>query len=252
MSGEPDPPEIDPVASARGPARARIRRFYKQAAVAETDDGFEVQLDQRPVRTPGRTRLAVPNRPLAEALAAEWDGQGEWVEPMEMPLTRLVNSALDGVAHAPGPVADEIVSYAGSDLLCYRAESPAALVERQCAVWDPVLDWAHAALGARFVLVEGVRFAAQPPGSLAAIAAALPDDPLRLAALNTLTTLSGSALLALAAWRGALSASEAWRAAHLDEDFQAEIWGRDSEAEQRRAAHERQFNAALTLLRLAD
>ncbi|WP_248310405.1 ATP12 family protein [Bosea sp. 117] len=227
----------------------RPKRFYTRAEAAAGEGGFRVELDGRPIRTPGRNLVAVPSRDTAEALAAEWAAQGERVDPMTMPLTRLVNSALDGVARDPRAVADEIVRYAGSDLLCYRAEAPERLVDRQTLHWDPVLDWARDTLGARFILTQGIIFVDQPPSAVAAVDEALPADPLRLAALNLMTTLSGSALLALAVWHGLLSPEAAWAAAHVDEDVQIEMWGEDAEAMERRAARWRDFSAAAALLR---
>src|SRR5580704_15000656 len=130
------------------------RRFYRQAGVEDGEGGFHIVLDGRPVRTPARRPLAVPSRPLAAAIAAEWDAQGETIDPATMPLTRLANSILDGVAGALAPVAAEIEKYLGCDLLFYRAEVPQALVERQARHWDPVLTWSREVLGARFVLAQ--------------------------------------------------------------------------------------------------
>ena len=173
----------DPVEAARRAMRAPLpRRFYQQAGVDEAEGGFRVVLDGRPVRTPARRFLIAPSRRLGEAIAAEWDTQGETIDPATMPLTRLANSIIDGVAAAPEPVAADVEKYLGSDLLLYRAEGPQRLVERQGHLWDPVLAWAREALGARFVLAQGVVHAAQPEGAIAAARAAIPDDPWRLGA----------------------------------------------------------------------
>lgn len=221
------------------------KRFYKEAGAAATEGGlFRVELDGRPVRTPGRHLVAVPSRALAQALAQEWQAQGEFIDPMTMPMTRLVNSALDGVAPNMAEVGDEIVRYAGSDLLCYRTDNPAQLVALHTELWDPVLAWARERFGAIFMLSEGVVHVAQPPRTLELIAGALPDDPLRLAALNLMTTLSGSALLALAVAHGHLDVDMAWRAAHADEEVQEQLWGTDAEALDRRARRRRDFEAA--------
>lgn len=221
------------------------KRFYREAGAAEAEGGlFRVELDGRPVRTPGRNLVAVASEPLARALAEEWQAQGEFIDPMTMPMTRLVNSALDGVAANMAEVGDEIVRYAGSDLLCYRTDTPAQLVALHAELWDPVLAWARARFGAIFMLSEGVVHVAQPPRTLELIAGALPDDPLRLAALNLMTTLSGSALLALAVAHGHLDAAQAWRAAHADEEVQEQLWGTDAEALERRARRLRDFEAA--------
>ena len=228
-----------------------MKRFYKEARAAAGPDGFEVQLDGRPVRTPGRQPLRVSGEALAHAIAAEWEGQGETIDPVSMPVTRLVNSALDGVASAMDEVGGEIVRYAGSDLICYRVEGPARLVELQGQLWDPVLDWARERLGARFLLAEGVIHVAQPQASLDAVATQLPGDPLRLAALNLMTTLSGSALLSLAVLHRRLTAAEAWHAAHIDEEVQEAAWGTDREAELRREARWRDYRSAVRVLELA-
>ncbi len=225
------------------------KRFYEKAAAVATPEGFGLHLDGRPARTPGRAVLAVASLAVAEAMAAEWNAQGTLIDPATMPLTRLANTAIDGVAPRVAAVIDEIVAYAGSDLLCYRAEEPEGLVARQEARWSPVLAWARHTFGARFILVAGIRHAEQPAESLARLrAAAATPDPLRLAALNLATTLTGSALLALALARGRLTADEAWALAHLDEDWQIERWGADAEASARRALRRRDFDAAALAL----
>jgi len=242
-----EPP--DPVAAVRRDMRPPLpRRFYRQAGVEEGEGAFRIVLDGRPVRTPARRPLAVPSRALAAAIAGEWDAQGETIDPATMPLTRLANSILDGVAAAPAPVAAEIEKYLGSDLLFYRAEAPQALVERQARHWDPVLTWAREALGARFVLAQGIVYVAQPPAALAAARAAIPGDPWRLGALHVVTTLTGSALIALALLHGRLSVDEAWDAAHVDEDWNMEQWGRDALALARRAARRAELQAAAMVL----
>src|ERR1043165_4499503 len=188
---------LDPTESARRNMRPQLRRrFYQRAHVGDAAP-FAILLDNRPVRTPAGNALALPSRALGEAVAAEWDAQQERIDPAVMPLTRLVNAIIDGVAMAPAPVADEVAKYLGSDLLCYRADTPAGLVARQAQHWDPILDWAREALGARFVLAEGVVFVAQPESALSAARAAIPADPWRLGAAHVVTTLTGSALLAL-------------------------------------------------------
>ncbi len=241
----------DPVEAARRNMRPPLpRRFYQQAGVEEAEGGYRVVLDGRPVRTPARGFLIAPSRRLGEAIAAEWDAQGETIDPATMPLTRLANSIIDGVAAAPQPVAADVEKYLGSDLLFYRAEGPQRLVERQARLWDPVLACAREALGARFVLAQGVVHAAQPEGAVAAARAAIPDDPWRLGAVHVITTLTGSALLALALLRGHLTADEAWTAAHVDEDWNMEQWGRDEIALVRRAARRAELDAATTVLAL--
>jgi chaperone required for assembly of F1-ATPase len=208
-------------------------------------------LDGKPVRTPARSVLAAPTLSLAEAIAAEWEAQRGEINPGAMPLTRLANSIIDGVAAAPEGVGNEIAQYLKSDLLFYRAPGPQGLLERQTRQWDPIVAWAHEKLGARFVLAEGVIFVEQPEAALVAARAAIPqDDPWRLGALAAITTLTGSALLALAFAAGRLSIEEAWAAAHVDEDWNMEFWGRDESALQRRARRFAEMEAAATVLRL--
>ncbi|HEY4404152.1 MAG TPA: ATP12 family protein [Xanthobacteraceae bacterium] len=242
---------IDPVEAVQRSGRAQLRkRFYKNAHVDETEGGFAVRLDGRAVRSPARRVLEVPSRAHAHALAAEWNAQEELIDPVNMPLTRLANSIIDGVVDAPAAVAAEIERYLGSDLVVYRATSPQGLIARQAQVWDPLLDWAHQALGARFVLAQGIRFVAQPAAALAAARSAIPRDPWRLGALNAITTLTGSALIALAVQAGRLSADEAWAAAHVDEDWNMDFWGRDELALERRAVHFAEMKAAASVLAL--
>ncbi len=235
--------------------RPRLRaRFYRDVAVSETPDGFAILLDGRPVRTPARKVLAAPSRRLAEAIAAEWDAQRETIDPAQMPLTRLANAIIDGVAATPGPVADEVEKFLGSDLLFYRAEGPEGLVARQARHWDPVLDWAREMLGARFVLTQGVIHARQPDAAIKAAAQAIPREMSsareiwRLGALNAVTSLTGSALLALALAAGRLTEDAAWGAAHVDEDWNMQTWGRDEIALTRRAARFAEMQAAALVL----
>ena len=243
---------LDPTEAARRAMRPQLRRrFYQRAEVAEGEDGFGVLLDGRPVKTPARRALAAPTRVLVEALAAEWEAQRDVVDPATMPLTRLANSILDGVADTPAAVAMEVERYLASDLVCCRAEGPQGLVARQAGAWDPVVAWAGEALGARFVLAQGMMFAAQPEAALAAACAALPRDPWRLGALHAVTTLTGSALIALAVLNGRLSAEQAWQAAHVDEDWNMEFWGRDELALERRAFRFAEMQAACSVLRMA-
>jgi chaperone required for assembly of F1-ATPase len=226
------------------------RRFYETASTAVVAEGHAVRLDGKPVRTSAGRILAAPTLALAQALAAEWDAQRETIDPAAMPLTRLANAIIDGVSDRAGPVAAEVQRYLASDLLCYRADSPRGLVERQRQHWDPILAWAHDDLGASFSLGEGVIHVAQPEAALAAAAAAIPDDPWRLGAVNSVTTLTGSALIALALLRGRLTPDQAWQAAHVDEDWNMEQWGRDELALERRAFRFAELQAAATTLRL--
>jgi chaperone required for assembly of F1-ATPase len=238
-------------AARRGVRPALRRRFYDKAAVAPGPEGFQVVLDGKPVRTPGRRLLAAPAQLLAEAITAEWTAQQDVIDPVAMPLTRLANSIIDGVLPAPQAVAEGIAQYLGSDLVFYRAEGPRGLVERQQRHWDPVVGWARETLGAHFVLGQGVMFVEQPAEALTAARAAIPREPWRLGALSSITTLTGSALLALMLGRGQLSIEEAWAAAHVDEDWNLQFWGRDEHALERRAARFAEMGAAADVLRFA-
>lgn len=236
----------DPVKRAQLHARPELpRRFYETADVAAVDGGFAVRLDGRQTRTPAGHPVVLPARAIAEALAAEWNAQGSHIDPAGMPLSRLVNIALDGVAAAPEKVVDDIVAYAGSDLLCYRPAGPdghLALIARH---WDPVVAWAEARLGARPLLAEGLMPVAQPEAFTDAVRRALPaGPPLLVAALQSLTSLTGSALLALAIYEGRLDIDAAWAAASVDEDWNASLWGADAEAERHRARRAAEARAA--------
>ena len=238
----------DPMRAAQANMRpATIKRFYRAVDVPEVADGqHTLTLDGRGARTPGGNPITAKSRALMLKVAAEWERQRDTLDPGEMPLTRLINSAVDGVSATMAETRAEVVKYAGSDLLSYRAEEPEALAERQRLTFDPILAWAAEALGARFVLASGIVHVEQPPQSISAIRSAVGDfdEPVALAALSAMTTLTGSALLALAVARGRLSPEEAWLAAHVDENFQAERWGADREATARREARWREFEAA--------
>ncbi len=248
------PEERDPVKAARDPARPLPKRFYKEAVAAPFEGGYAVLLDGRPVNTPGKRRLAAPSQSLAEAIATEWAAQGETIDPAAMPLTRLINSALDGVAAQMADVEAEVMKYAASDLICYRAGEPESLVAAQSAAWDPLIAFARDRLGARLALAEGVMFVEQPQAALDAIAKAVrvqigkgPGAPLRLAALHVMTTLTGSAVIALAVALRDIDAATAWRAANVDEDWQMRVWGADAEALARRETRYGEFQAAAAL-----
>jgi chaperone required for assembly of F1-ATPase len=242
---------LDPTEAARRSLRPALKqRFYQSAGVADAAEGFAVTLDGRPVRTPARRTLAAPTRALGEALAAEWNAQADVIDPAKMPLTRLANTIIDGVAAAAHDVTAEIEKYLGSDLVCYRAEGPDRLVVRQAHRWDPILAFAHDAFGARFEITYGVRFVTQSGEAIAAARRGIPIDPWRLGAVHTVMTLTGSALIALAFERGAVTLDDAWAAAHVDEDWNMELWGRDELALARRAARFAEMQAAARVLEL--
>ncbi len=230
--------EDKPAGPTKSPGRetpALPKRFYKDVSVEGRDGGYAVQLDGRPVRTPRKLLLVVPTRALADAIAAEWAAQGDHIDPNSMPLSKLAITALDGVAEHKDEVAADIVKFAGSDLLCYRAEAPEGLVQLQAKAWDPVLRWLEDKIGTRFILAEGVMPVEQSQAVLDGVAEMVkPYDAMALTGLHVMTTLLGSAALALAHAQGRLSADDAWAAAHVDEDWQIAQWGVDVEAAERR------------------
>lgn len=223
-----------------------MKRFWTNVTI---DAERVVRLDDRPVRTPGRTPLALPTAALAEAVAREWRDVAETVDPRAMPLTGLANAAIDRIAADPAPFADGLARYAETDLLCYRADSPPELVARQAAIWDPLLDWARDRYDVHFTLVTGIMHRPQPDATVERLAAAVKAlDPFRLAALSPVVTITGSLVLALALLEGAAEADAVWKAAHVDEDFQAEEWGEDYLAIEAREAKRREFDAAVGFL----
>ncbi len=238
----------DPTELARRNMRALKGRFYTDAGVKEDAEGFAIVLDGRPIRTPARRALAAPRRGLAQSIAAEWQAQERFIDPAAMPMTRLANTIIDGVAAARDEVESEIAKYLGSDLVCYRAASPAGLVARQAVHWDPVVLWARNAVGAGFTVVEGVMHVAQPADAISAARARIPRDSWRLGATHAITTLTGSALIALAVAAGAIFRDAAWAAAHVDEDWNMDFWGRDEPALARRAYRFAEMVAATQVL----
>lgn len=214
------------------------RRFYKTASTVKTEEaGWCVLLDGRAVKTPLRKELLLPTEALAEAVAAEWNAQKDTIDPRLMPLTKLANTALDGVSGRESEVIVDLMSFAGRDLICYRATHPEELVERQNAVWDPLICWVRDELGAPFVVTSGVMPVEQPEDSISALRCFVEHlSPFRLAALHIMTTLTGSVVLPLAHISNHLSIDDCWSAAHIDEDFQIGRWGEDVEARARRAA----------------
>jgi chaperone required for assembly of F1-ATPase len=230
-----------------------VKRFYKDVTVIPAGTFHEVCLDGRAARTPARNKLTLPTKALAQAIAQEWEGQGDNLDSTSMPLTRLANAAIDGVANSQDEVRADIVKYAGSDLVCYRAESPAPLVERQNLAWDAILGWSRDRLDAPLLAVQGVVFAQQPSKSLQNIASKLSSfTPFQLAALHSMTTLMGSCLLAMAVAYNFHDADTVWNAAHIDEDWIIEQWGEDAEASQRRTSRKREMDAAARFFELSN
>ena len=245
--GAVDRGEIGPGKANRGRDRQVFpERFYKEVAHQPQDGGHGVFLDGKPLRTPGRQPLVLPTGEAAELLTGEWSAVEDEINPLLMPVTRLANTAVDGVSGEMQAVMEDILRYSGSDLLCYRADAPEGLVERQQTHWDPVLDWALESLKARFETVSGIMHLAQPKEAVAALGATLEShrDPFRLACIHTWTSLSGSAILAVALAEGEIDVATCWAAAHVDEDWNISQWGEDYEAAARRQQRWKDFEAA--------
>lgn len=223
----------------------KAKRFWKEAQVVEAEGGFAVELDGRPVRTPLKSAMTLPSRAMAEAVAAEWDAQEGEIRPVSMPVTRAANAAIDKVTRQHREVAEMLAAYGDSDLLCYRADSPQELVERQAEAWDPLLDWADATFGARLIPVEGVMHAPQNPRALERLAAPVHAmDAFRLTAFHDLVGISGSLVIGLAAIHEVKDIGTLWRLSRIDETWQEEQWGIDEDARAQAAMKESDFYAA--------
>lgn len=230
------------------PPATAVKRFY---AAAEATPGRTIELDGRPVKTPGRQDLALPTSALAEAIAAEWNAQGERIDPRTMPLTGLANAAIDRIASDKRAFADGLAVYGESDLLCYRAEAPPRLVQRQAEAWDPILAWARRRYDVDFVVMRGIVHAPQPDNTVAQLTQAVhARDAFELAGLSPLVTVSGSLMIALALAENAIDLDTGWTAAMLDEQWQAEQWGEDAEAAKALAARRADFEAGWRFLSL--
>ncbi len=228
-----------------------MKRFWKTVSVERTESGWEIRLDGRPVRTPGRVPLAVPTQAMADAIAGEWRAVAEDIDPRAMPLTGLANAAIDRIAPDPRTFAAGLARYGESDLLCYRSDHPVLLRERQDRVWDEPLSWARARYDVHFEIVTGIMHRDQPQATLARLEDAITARAaFELAALNQVVTITGSLVLALALAERALDADAVWAAANLDEDWQIEQWGEDMFATQARAVRQADYDAAVRFLGL--
>lgn len=231
----------------------KAKRFWTKAHVTETDDGFGILLDTRPVKTPAKATLAVPTQAMAAAISAEWDAQEEEIRPLTMPVTRAANAAIDKVTPQHAEVAEIIAAYGDADLLCYRAEGPEGLIARQQETWDPLLDWAEAHLGARLHPVTGVMHRPQDPQALAALSERVHAmDPFTLTAFHDLVSLSGSLVIGFAALEGYGRPETLWSVSRLDEIWQAEFWGVDEEAKELADLKQRQFLDAMRFRDLCE
>lgn len=228
-----------------------MKRFYKTVTIAPEGEGIAVKLDNRGVKTPHGNPLVLPTSALADAVAEEWRTQPDTIDPKSMPFTKSANTAIDGVAPRRGEIAEELLRYGSGDLLCYRADD-AKLAERQRLAWDPVLDWLAQRHNARLTITQGVTHVAQPGDAIVALGRALaPLNPFVLTGLHIATSLTGSLALALAIEDAHLTASEAFELAHLDERYQAERWGEDSEAVARLDLRSQELESTAKFMSLA-
>lgn len=228
------------------------KRFWTETAVAAKAGRFAVTLDGAEVKTPAKAALILPTRAMAETVAAEWAAQRDIVDPLSMPYTRSANAAIDKVGHQRRELADMLAAYGDCDLLCYRAETPRALADRQAGEWDPALNWAAEALGARLVPRAGVIHRPQAPAALAALSVRVHAlDPFRLTGFHDLVSLSGSLILGFAAVMGWRDAETIWRLSRLDETWQEEQWGADEEAQREAEIKRRAFLHARRFFDLA-
>lgn len=228
---------------------SRIARFYKEVAVAAEGGGYAVLLDGKPIRTPQKTQLLLPNEQFANAVASEWRAQSAKVDPAIMPVTRLANTALDGVAANREAVIAEIVGYGKTDAICYRADVPEELATLQARTWDPLLNWAESRFDAALICTRGLRFVKQPDEAVMALQNAVAKyDAFGLAALATAASICHSLVVALALAEGRLDPHQAYQAAHIEAEYQAGRWGHDEEATARASARESELNAASLVL----
>lgn len=226
-----------------------MKRFYKDVSIVPVEGGFGVLLDGRSVKTPARNTLVLPTQRLAQAIAAEWQGQGEDVIATTMPLLRLANSVIDGVAANRDAVIAAILRFGENDLLCYRAHQPPDLAQRQRQGWDPLLDWARQTHGAQMTVAEGLTHVDQTPEALAALRRALEGfDAFTLGGLHVVASITGSTVLALAVAESSVSGAQAFELSRIDEIYQAEKWGQDGEAVKRAAALAHELDKAVELI----
>jgi chaperone required for assembly of F1-ATPase len=230
-----------------------MKRFWKQASAVAGNGGWAIDLDGKPLRTPSRRPLVVPCEGLALAIAREWNGADETVDPRQMPLTGLANAAIDRVAPDPAAYAKSLAKYGESDLACYRAESPRALVARQEKSWDELLAWARRRFDVDFCTTSGIVHVPQPEATVRRLAHAVGSlDPFRLAGLSPLVTISGSLVAALAVAEKQLPPEQAWDAVTIDDQWQAGQWGADAEATAALEMRRKDFFAAAEFLELLD
>ncbi|WP_455478252.1 ATP12 family chaperone protein [Bartonella sp. B10] len=226
------------------------KRFYKKVKITCEERGFSILLDECPVKTPAKHQFLVPTKVFAELVAQEFENQKEVMDPVKMPITRFVNTVIDGIAGNMQVLFEDLLRFVACDMIFYRAKSPKELVQRQCQQWDPLLDWIEEELGSRFNVTEGLMYIEQPRESIQAVSNYLRrvESPYMLAALHTMTTLTGSVIIAFAIAARKIDPDYAWDIAHLDENWTMEQWKTDEETLARRAHKQAEFNAAVTII----
>ncbi|WP_455481519.1 ATP12 family chaperone protein [Bartonella sp. B35(2025)] len=226
------------------------KRFYKEVKIRCEESGFSILLDECPVKTPARHHFLVPTEIFAKLVVQEFESQKEVIDPVKMPITRLVNTVLDGVAGNMQVIFEDLLRFVTCDMIFYRAKAPKELVQRQCEQWDPLLNWVEEELGSHFNLTEGLMYVEQPREAIQAVSNYLRrvESPYMLAALHTITTLTGSTIIALAIAAGRIDSDHAWDIAHLDENWTMEQWKTDEETMARRAYKKIEFTAAVTII----
>jgi chaperone required for assembly of F1-ATPase len=228
-----------------------VKRVYKIVAVESVEGGFQVTLDGKPLSTPARAPLVLPQRRLIEAIAAEWDAQIDKIVPKSMPLMQLASTSIDHVGPQRERIAADVVAYAATDLVCYRADIPLALTKREQEVWQPLVDWVRSEFDAPLTIITGVMPQPQPTETLGALRATIDGlGDMELTALHALTVATGSLVIGLAAMKGRIDADAAWAASLLDETYQIEQWGEDAEAAKRRRALLQDIRNAVQFLEL--
>lgn len=229
----------------------KLKRFYKSVAVESRDNGCAILLDGRTAKTAGRNTFVAPTQSLGDAIAAEWDAQGDFIELHLMPLTALLAGSIDSAVAAVDDPIEEVLEFLGTDLVCYRADAPMALVERQSSVWNPYVEWLEAACGARLVTTKGIVAVAQSDAAIIAARSFLGDEtPPVLHGIKAATEITGSAVLALALWKGGFDPQAVFEASRVDEIFQEERWGVDDEAKARTQRLAADFDAVARFLNL--
>lgn len=230
-----------------------MKRFYKEVTAEISENGYAILLDSKPVKTPMRRALSLPNAALAQAVKAEWDAQGDKIDPASMVMCGFANAAIDRVADERDIFIENIAAYGETDLFCYRAETPELLVERQMREWQPWLDWAQERYDAPLICVAGIMHKNQPDQSLRNLRSSVENmNDFQLSAMAKMTHISGSLVASLAIYEDEARVHDLWPALCLDELWQEEQWGADSFAEKHRNDRLADFTAAVNFLKILD